>query len=83
MVDPEFSKLSNDAKVLYTLLKDRFKLSLKNNWVDKKGRVFIICKRETMQELLHKSKNTISKIVGELVSFNLIEDKQNPTIYTY
>lgn len=77
MLDPEFSKLSNDAKVLYTLLKDRFKLSLKNNWIDKEGRVFVICRRDSMQQLLNKSKNTIAKIVGELVKYNLIEDKQN------
>ena len=77
MTDLEFSKLSNDAKVLYTLLKDRFKLSLKNNWIDEKGRVFVICKRDSMAALLHKSKNTISKTVTELVKYKLIEDKQN------
>ena len=75
--DPEFSQLSNDAKVLYTFLKDRFRLSAKNRWIDKQGRVFVICKRETMEATLHKSKNTITKIVGELTKKNLIEDVQN------
>lgn len=77
MQDSEFSKLSSDAKILYTVLKDRFKLSYKNKWYDKDGKVYVICKRETMGQLLNKSKNTITSIVNELVKFNLIEEKRN------
>lgn len=75
MADAEFSKMSNDAKVLYMILKDRFKLSSKNHWIDKEGRVYLICRRESMCELLHKSKNTVTTIVNELIKYNLIEEK--------
>lgn len=75
MQDKEFSKLSNDAKVLYCLLKDRFKLSSKNHWIDKQGRVYVVCKRESMCKLLNKSKNTVTTIVNELIENDLIEEK--------
>lgn len=36
-----FKTLSTDAKLLYSLLLDRMGLSLKNKWLDDKGRVYI------------------------------------------
>ena len=40
--EPRFQSLSTDAKTLYGILLDRMSLSVKNEWFDKKGRVFII-----------------------------------------
>ena len=77
MYDPEFSKLSNEAKILYINLKDRFKLSLKNQWIDKHGNVFVVCKRESMEKMLNKSERTVKKIIEELKKAELIEEKQN------
>lgn len=77
MQDSEFSKLSNDAKVLYCILKDRFKLSNKNHWIDSKGRVFVICKRDSMCKLLNKSKNTVTSIMNELIKNKLVEEEHN------
>lgn len=77
MKDSEFSKMSNDAKVLYANLKDRFRLSSKNHWVDKQGKVFVICKRESMMKMLNKSENTIRKIMDELKKYELVEEVQN------
>ena len=42
--DPRFSKLSVEAKVLYGLLLDRMSLSLKNDWIDEDGKVYIYFK---------------------------------------
>ena len=85
MYDPTFASLSNDAKVLYMLLKDRFRLSAKNHWYDKEGRVFVICSRQHMQKLLNKSENTIKKIMNELVDekIGLIEEKRNKQSNNY
>lgn len=77
MSDEHFSKLSNDAKVLYTLLKDRHRLSLKNHWIDREGNVFLICKRTTMEKMLHKSNKTTLKIFQELLDCGLVSEKQN------
>ena len=85
MYDPTFSSLSNDAKVLYMFLKDRFRLSAKNHWYDKEGRVFVICSRQRMQQLLNKSENTIKKIMNELTDekIGLIEEKRNKQSNNY
>ena len=40
--EQRFQDLSTDAKTLYGILLDRMSLSVKNEWFDKKGRVFII-----------------------------------------
>ena len=39
--DTRFARLSVEAKVLYGLLLDRMSLSVRNNWLDKDGRVYI------------------------------------------
>ena len=40
--DQRFKPISTDAKVLYGLMLDRVSLSVKNKWIDSKGRVFVI-----------------------------------------
>ena len=78
VLDPEFSKMSNDAKVLYAFLRNRFSLSIKNQWIDKRNdRVYVICKRESMASVLNVSYKTAIKIFNELVKYNLVEEIQN------
>jgi len=36
LFDAEFHKLSNDARVLYALLRNRHEISIKNGWYDEK-----------------------------------------------
>lgn len=71
--DPRFKKLSNDAKLLYGLMLDRMDLSMKNEWVDIKNRVYIIYKVEDIIEDLGCSKTTSIKILKELDAFGLIK----------
>lgn len=73
----EFKGLSNDAKVLYALLRDRCDLSKKNNWVDDYGRVFLIYTREEMSGMLETSKTKTLKSVKELLKHKLIFEKRN------
>ena len=40
--EQRFQSLSTDAKTLYGILLDRMSLSVKNGWLDKQNRVFII-----------------------------------------
>ena len=39
--DSRFRQLSTDARTLYGILLDRMSLSVKNNWLDEQGRVYI------------------------------------------
>ena len=75
--DKAFSGLSVEAKVLYSIMKDRLKLSLKNNWIDEKE-VYIHLSIEELQKdyFVQLSKPTIIKRKKELVDFGLIELKK-------
>ena len=42
ITDPLFADLSLSAKLLYGILLDRMSLSMKNKWLDKENRVYII-----------------------------------------
>lgn len=70
----EFKKLSSDAKILYSIMRDRHQLSLQNNWIDNDGYVFLIYSRENMMEDLQLSDKTITKAVKDLKKHGLIDE---------
>lgn len=76
LFNDEFKDLSNDARILYCLLKDRHELSLANKWYDLNGDVFIIYTRKEMQDMLNLSENTIAKAMKHLKRFNLIQEEK-------
>ena len=55
--EQRFQDLSTDAKTLYGILLDRMSLSVKNEWFDKKGRVFIIFTIEDVKRALYCIEN--------------------------
>ena len=75
--DKHFSKLSVEAKVLYGLLLDRMSLSLKNNWIDEEGKVYIYFKLDDVQECMGIGKDKCIKLFAELdKGIGLIERKR-------
>lgn len=74
--DESFADLGSDAKILYMIMRDRHELSIKNNWVDQEGYVYIIYTRENMAKDLNLSNKTVIKAVKELKKYNLIEEKR-------
>lgn len=74
-----FSSISCEAKVLYGLLLDRMSLSIKNRWLDKEGRVYIIFKVEEIMELMCCKSQKATKLMKELdakTGIGLIEKKR-------
>lgn len=70
--NPKYTKISNDAKIAYAILRDRLDLSIKNNWIDENGDIFFIFTNETLKEILNiSSPNKLSKIKKELQSAEL------------
>ena len=74
--ESQFQSLSTDAKTLYGILLDRMSLSVKNEWFDKKGRVFIIFTIEDVKRTLRCADNKATRLLRELEEFGLIERKR-------
>lgn len=68
-----FDKLSNDARIAYMLLRDRHELSVKNNWVNERGEVFLYFAQEELGLILNSSLKTVRKRIVELKECGLLE----------
>jgi Replication initiator protein A (RepA) N-terminus. len=73
----KFKKLSNNAKVLYALLKDRHQLSIENNWINERGEVYLIFTREEMSEMLQCTRKTAQKAFEELKDAELVQEERS------
>ncbi|KWW78386.1 replication protein RepA, partial [Enterococcus faecium] len=72
----KYMDLSNDAKIAYMLLKDRFDYSVKNNWVDSEDNIFFIFTVEELMKLLQCREGKVSKIKKELEKAGLLKQKR-------
>ena len=70
--NPKYTNLSNDAKITWSILRDRLDLSIRNNWIDKNGDIFFIYTNEKRKSILNiSSPNKLSKIKKELTQADL------------
>ena len=70
--NPKYVNLSNDAKITWSILRDRLDLSIRNNWVDENGDIFFIYTNEKLKSILNiSSPNKLSKIKKELTEADL------------
>ena len=63
---PRFKHLSTDSKLLYGMLLDRMSLSIKNEWYDKTGRVYIYYTVEEICESLNCGRDKAMRLLAEL-----------------
>lgn len=69
--------LSETAKILYTILLDRARLSQKNDgWTDEQGHVFILFPIKNLAETMHKSEMSMKTALAALEKENLIFRKR-------
>ncbi|SCY63269.1 DUF6017 domain-containing protein [Butyrivibrio sp. INlla14] len=71
--DERFNTISSDAKILYALLLDRVSLSVRNQWVDDKGRTYIYYTLEHIQDTIHCADKKATRLMNELENCGLIE----------
>ena len=71
----KYKDLSNDACVLYAMLRDRLQVSIKNNWIDEEGRVYFIFSRAEAALMIRKTKKSVIKYFNELINVDLLEEK--------
>lgn len=80
---PPYDKLTNDARMLYGVLRDRLKLSQRtvkrhNNanshkWVNKNGEIYIVYPQIELAKLLSCSRSKISRLMDSLIAVELLE----------
>ena len=68
-----FKNLSDSSRVLFGLMLDRLSLSLKNEWRDNKGRIYIFYTLEDIQDDLRCAHGKAVKLLSELEDIGLIE----------
>ena len=68
--------LNSDSKLLYGFLLDRLSLSIKNNWHDENGNIYLIFTRKEVQDKLNLSDKTVTKAFKQLSDVNLIYEKK-------
>ncbi len=67
--DAYFKKMSAEAKIMYALLKDRFELSIQNEWVDRNNNIYFIFSNKHLCELLRLWKTKNHKIEKRVSKF--------------
>ena len=73
----QFKQLSAEAKILYGIMLDKLDLSVKNKWVDEKGRVYIIYTIEQIMADMNCADQKATKLLDELEKkCGLIERKR-------
>lgn len=74
--EEKYQSISTDAKMLYGLLLDRMRLSAKNGWTDKRGRVYQFFTVKEAQEKLRFGHEKICRLFSELEQADLILRKR-------
>lgn len=69
----KYADLTNDDRVAYMLIKDRYRYSLSNNWIDKDKNVFVYFTIEDLRQLLHIGKNKVTRVKNRLIDAGLLE----------
>ncbi|NRO48671.1 hypothetical protein IMAU30132_01032 [Lactobacillus helveticus] len=69
----KYADLTNDDRVAYMLIKDRYRYSLSNNWIDKDKNVYVYFTIEELRQLLHVGKNKVTRIKNRLIDAGLLE----------
>lgn len=68
-----YSKMSNNSRMLYSFLRDKTNLSIKNGWKDKEGNVYIYYSIENLSKDMLVSERSIKTWIKELIDLDLIE----------
>jgi len=74
--NPKYKGLSLGSKLMYSILRDRLDLSIKNNWKDGNDYIYLIFSVEELSDLLEMDRTAIIRYKKKLVEYRLIIDKR-------
>ena len=76
ITDSRYNTMTSDAKIIYTLLLNRFQLSKLNGWINESGEVFIIYTREDLSDETKISYRKVISVMRELSGAKLIWERR-------
>lgn len=76
LTQKNYKGLNSDAKIIYSILRDRMSLSRKNKWKDENDDIFLLFKQQDISDILGLSTSTVSRAMKQLETFGLIEVKR-------
>ena len=76
LTQKNYKGLNSDAKIIYSILRDRMSLSRKNKWKDENDDIFLLFKQQDISDILGLSTSTVSRAMKQLEDFGLIEVKR-------
>ena len=74
--NPQYKDLTNTARIVYAMLKDRMKLSMKEGWHDENGEVYINFTQETLAQFLNVTPRAVKQVMAALKDAGLISTKR-------
>ncbi|MBZ6015992.1 replication initiator protein A [Leuconostoc gelidum] len=74
--DDYYKKMKPESKLAYSLLRNRFNLSISNEWIDSKGDVYLYYPNEKLAKDLNVGKDKVIRIKKELHEFGLLEEER-------
>ncbi|MGL4690334.1 MAG: replication initiator protein A [Leuconostoc mesenteroides] len=74
--DDYYKKMKPESKLTYSLLRNRFNLSISNEWINSKGDVYLYYPNEKLAEDLNVGKDKVIRIKKELHEFGLLEEER-------
>lgn len=72
----KYKNLSIEAKVIYSFLLNRMKLSKINHWVNDQGEIYLIYARKEIQNKLNLSDKPVTRAFKELRDIDLIKEEK-------
>lgn len=72
--DEAFKSLGSEAKILYSIMRDRNKLTHENCDIDEKGYMYITYTRQEMMKDFFLSDKSVTKAMNQLKEHGLIEE---------
>jgi len=74
--NPKYKGLSLGSKLMYSILRDRLDLSIKNNWQDRKGYIYLIFSIRELSIILNAGERSVVRYKKSLVKYGLIYEKR-------
>ncbi|WP_317763918.1 replication initiator protein A [Leuconostoc mesenteroides] len=71
-----YQQMKNESKMAYSILKERFKLSIKHKWIDESGNVYLYYPNDKLAKMLGVGKDKVIRIKKELQQYGLLEEER-------